>query len=172
MLLILSLWACQGDQTFSQQDADVEDVQGAGVLTYSPLELLWTDLEEGNTVGQTLTIESVGELNLLLYEARIIQSANGQFYMEETEDKTLGPGTSLEIPVVCSITRDQPIDGVLQVKTNDIDHISFEIPLRAIPLGWVEDTGDSTTDSGDSTTDSGDSTTDSGDATTDSGTEG
>jgi len=148
MLLITTLLACQGDQTFSQQDADVDNVEGAGMLTYTPKLMTWTDLEVGNTVGQTLTINSVGELNLLIYEARLIQSANGQFYMGETEDKTLGPGQELAIDVVCSLNRDQPIEGVLEVKTNDLDHITFEVPLQAFPLGWTDDTGGGGSDTG------------------------
>ncbi len=163
MLFILALWGCQ-DQTFSQHDADIDNVEGAGVLTYSPEILLWTDLEVGNTVGQAVTIDSVGELNLMVYEARIIQSANGQFYMSETEDKTIGPGGSLPIDVVCSLNRDQPIEGVLQIKTNDVDHITFEVPLQAFPLGWTEDTGDTGGDTGDTGGDTGDSGGDTGDS--------
>lgn len=132
---------CSAETNLSNTGQDVAEVEGAGVLTYSPEVLVWNDLTVGTTSGQTLTINSTGELNLNVYQARLIDSANGQFYMEETEDKVIGPGQSLDIAIVVTLAKDKDIEGILQVETNDLDHITFTVPLQAHPI--VEDPIDS-----------------------------
>lgn len=156
MLTVILALGCAAETNLSNTGQDVNEVEGAGILTYSPEIMIWEDLEVGLTSGQTLTINSVGELNLVVKQARLIDSANGQFYMEETEDKTIGPGNSLDIAVVATLNKDKSITGTLRVETNDLDHISFDIPLEAHPIGAnTADSGDPG-DSGDPVTDSGD----------------
>ena len=145
--ILLSLLACKGETQFSQTTPDVPEVDGVGMLELSATELVWTELVPGTASGQILEISSVGEQNLVVYQARLTSSANGQFYMEMLEDKTVGPGVTLEIPIVANLNRDKEIEGTLEVQTNAEEYLTFDIPLFAYPEGYEppdtggEDTG-------------------------------
>jgi hypothetical protein len=146
--ILLSLLACKGDTYFSQTTPDVADVDGIGAMELSATELIWTELTPGSASGQVLSITSTGEQNLIVYQGRLTASANGQFYMEVLEDKVVGPGVVLEIPIVANLNKDKEIEGKLQIKTNAEDYLDFEIPLFAYPVGYeppdtgLDDTGD------------------------------
>ena len=156
LLTLGALSACAGDGNFTQTPDGPDVVEGAGELSLANAKLVWTELEPGVSVGNTLYFENVGELNLIIKQARVTDSAGGTFYLPETEDKTVGPGDSYEMSVVATLPGDQPKVGKLQVKTNDPLFIDFIVDLEAYPAGW--DTGGDTGDSGDDTGDSGDDT--------------
>ncbi|MFT5584060.1 MAG: hypothetical protein ACI9VR_001645 [Cognaticolwellia sp.] len=174
LLSIGALSACAGDGNFSQTTDGPDVTEGAGELSLAGATLVWTELEPGVSVGNTLYFENVGELNLIIKQARVTSSAGGTFYLPETEDKTVGPGDSYEMSVVATLPGDQPKSGKLQVKTNDPLFTDFIVDLEAYPVGWDTgtDTGDSGTDTGDSGADTGtDTGTDTGDSGTDTGTD-
>ena len=154
MLLMALLAACQTDTSFNNNTEDVADVQGKGDMDLSALELTWSNMGLGQAESQTLLIKSIGELNLVMYEARIISTGNGAFYIEETEDKVIAPGTTYELVVVANVENDNLREGSLRLKTNDLDFAEILIPLTA----WTGDVGSEDTGSEDSGTD------DSGDA--------
>ena len=142
-MFLMSLLACGGETGFTQSTPEVPDVDGVGELELSATELVWTELVPGTATGQVLEITSVGEQNLVVYQARLTASANGQFYMEVLEDKVVGPGVTLEVPIVANLNKSKEIEGSLQIKTNAEDYLDFEIPLYAYPEGYEPpDTGD------------------------------
>ncbi len=146
-LMLLSLLACKGDTYFTQTTPDISEVDGVGQLELDATELVWTELTPGGANGQILHITSTGEQNLVVYQARLTASANGQFYMEVLEDKIVGPGVVLEVPIVANLNKEKEIEGTLQIKTNAEEYLDFEIPLYAYPVGYEppdtggEDTG-------------------------------
>ena len=160
LLSMAALSACAGDGNFTQTTDGPDIVEGAGELSLDGGKLVWTELEPGVSIGNTLYFENVGELNLIIKQARITDSAGGTFYLPETEDKTVGPGDTYEMSVVATLPGDQPKTGKLQVKTNDPLFTDFIVELEAYPVGW--DTGGDTGDTGDTGTDTGDTGTDTG----------
>jgi len=145
-MLVMALLACQQDTYLNTTTTDVTDVQGAGDVEISATELVWTDLNIGEVTGQTLYIHSIGELNLVLYEARLISTGNGAFYIEETEDKVIAPGVSYELLVVANVDNDNVRQGTLRLKTNDIDALEMLIELTAST--GIDDADDTGTDTG------------------------
>lgn len=137
MLLMALLAACQTDTSFNNNTEDVTDVQGKGDMELSAFELTWENMDLGQAESQTLLIKSIGELNLVLYEARIISTGNGAFYIEETEDKVIAPGTTYELVVVANVDNDNLREGTLRLKTNDLDYSEVLIPL----LGSTSEVG-------------------------------
>ncbi len=157
-LCVFALSACAGDGGFTQTADGPEIVEGAGELSIAEGKLVWTEMEPGVSVGNTLVFENVGELNLIIKEARITDSAGGTFYLPETEDKTVGPGTSYDMAIVATLPGDQPKTGTLRVKTNDPLYTEFMVEMEAYPVGWDTggDTGDTGSDTGDTGSDTGD----------------
>ncbi len=143
-MLVMALLACQQDTHLNNNTTDVADVEGAGDVEISATEMVWTDLTLGEVTGQTLYIRSVGELNLVLYEARLINTGNGAFYIEETENKVIATGVSYELLVVANVDNDNLRQGTLRLKTNDIDALETLIDLTASTGTGVEDTGSDT----------------------------
>lgn len=139
--LLLGLAGCPSSTSFSQQTPEPAPVEGAGMLVYSPTELVWEDLEVGTSLSQELILESVGELNLSIFEVRVTDSGAGTFYTEELEDRLLAPGASLSVIVVATLNAAREAEGTLRVKTNDADHLQLEVPLLARPAGAGPDSG-------------------------------
>ena len=65
--------ACgSGDSNFTNTEEDPKPVDGESVMEVSATELNWSDMEVGQTYSKEFTISSVGEVDLQLYEARIL----------------------------------------------------------------------------------------------------
>jgi hypothetical protein len=162
-LTILFAAGCDSDTGFSNNPDDVQTVEGTGSVGEVPTELVWTELKPGVLGGRSFVVENVGEQNLVIYMARLTNSANGVFYLPETRDKTIGPGGTYQIDITAELPGDKEKHGALEVKTNDVDNLTFTLDLHAYPEGWEpEDTGGGG-DSADSGDDSGeDSGEDSG----------
>ena len=148
-MLLMALLACQTDTSFNNNTTDVTDVAGTGNMELSETEMTWTEMTVGNAASQTLFINSVGELNLVLYEARLIATGNGAFYIEETEDKVIAPGSAYELIIVANVDNDNLREGTLRLKTNDLDNQEVLIPLTASTgTGGGDDTGGGGDDTG------------------------
>ncbi|MCB9761232.1 MAG: hypothetical protein H6739_15430 [Alphaproteobacteria bacterium] len=141
--LLLLAMGCSPETSFQNNTGDNSEVEGGGALEYSPAELIFEDLTVGNTYSQDITFSSVGEVNLTVYEVRVISSAEGTFYVGETEDLVIAPGTALPVTITASLAQDEPREGTLRVRTNDVEYIEFTIPMIARPEGYTgDDTGD------------------------------
>ncbi len=147
-LFFFSLIGCGGESGFSSNDGDVNPVEGNAIMELSHDSLVWEDLAPGITMGFDLVVASVGELNLVLYESRIISSGDGVFYLPEDwrQEKTISPGGSLTMTVTDAFPEDPPpetiVDGLLRIKCNDIESIQYELPLQANVKPEAGDTGD------------------------------
>lgn len=141
----LSLAACGGDTSFTSTNTNEEEIQGGGSLSFSPEAIVFEDLELGVTVSQELTLSSTGDVNLNVYEVRTIDTGGGVFYVPETEDLVIAPGSSLGVTITATLSSESPAEGSLRVKSSDADYIEFLIPLAAYPLGYTpaDDSGDS-----------------------------
>ena len=139
--LLMLVVGCTSNTSFSHQTPDVPVVEGNGEMEYSPLELVWTDLEVGTTISQELVLTSVGELNLSVYEVRVTDTGNGTFYTEELEDRLLATGSSLSVLVVATLKNERMAEGTLRIQSNDADLLDLEVPLIAYPLGFEQDSG-------------------------------
>ena len=147
-LFFLTAIGCGGESGFSSNDGDVNPIEGNAIMELSHDSLVWEDMEPGITMGFDLTVTSVGELNLVLYESRIISSGDGVFYLPDDwrEEKTISPGGSLTMTVTAAFPEDSPpettAEGLLRIKCNDIESIQYELPLQANTKPETGDTGD------------------------------
>jgi len=147
-LFFFSLVGCGGESGFSNNDGDVDPIEGNAIMELSHNSLVWEDLAPGITMGFDLVVSSVGELNLMLYESRIISSGDGVFYLPDDwrQEKTIPPGGSLTMTVTAAFPEDTApettVDGLLRIKCNDIESIQYELPLQANVEPESQDTGD------------------------------
>ncbi len=185
-LLAVPLIGCTNDVNFSRQEDDIDHVSGNGELSMDPWEVALYGLVPEITTSETLTITNIGDNNLVIYEARIITSGGGTFYVPDewqSEQHTVAPSQSIDLIVAATLAAEGTQTGSIRIKSNDVNVLERYVDLMATtdpepvdtPTGG-SDTG-TTRDSGDPTGDSGDPTGDSGDpgtATggTDSGTTG
>lgn len=146
LALLVVAAGCGGDQGFSSAKDDGANEQGVGVMEVTPTEVVFTDMnwEEGVASSQTLKITNIGDNNLALYDVGITNSGDGAFYMEDFTESQLSPGVSAEFQVVATITAFVEAEGEARVLCNDADAHDYRIPLTALPLGWVQDTGSDT----------------------------
>ncbi len=152
MLVHLFLLACTPDTGFNNKTTDPGNVEGNGVMELSETELSWTEVSIGEANSQVLYVRSIGTLNLVLYEARLISTGNGAFYIEDTEEKVIAPGSAYELVVVANVDNDNLRQGTLRLKTNDLDQKEVLVPLSAT-TGDGEDTGLDDTGADDTGTD-------------------
>lgn len=144
LIIALCLAACNGDTSFTSTGENEDEIQGSGGLSYSPEMLVFSELAVGNTVSQDITFNSIGDVNLNLYEVRTINTGGGVFYVPDTQDLLIGPGNSLDVTVTATLSADAPAEGRLRVKSSDADYIEFYIDLLAYPVGYQPpDSGDS-----------------------------
>ncbi|MEE2750249.1 MAG: hypothetical protein VX519_02365 [Myxococcota bacterium] len=147
-IFFLTVIGCGGESGFTSNDGDVNPIEGNAIMELSHDSLVWEDLEAGVTMGFDLEISSVGELNLVLYESRIISSGDGVFYLPDDwrQEKTIPPGGSLTMTVTAAFPEatapETTADGILRIKCNDIESIQYELPLQANVEPEATDTGD------------------------------
>lgn len=163
--LILGLACSPTDTGLTNGGGGGDTVPGTGRLELSTLDMVITDVEVGYSKSSPLTITSIGDGNLLIYEIRIVADATDAFYFDEVEDVELAPKQSVTYNVVADLPDENPATGELRIRSNDPDYASFNLPLSAYPLGW--DTGGTT--GGDTGGDTGSGGTTGGDTGGDSG---
>ena len=121
---------------------DIDEVEGNAAVTWSPAELIFTDMNPGITYSQPVTMESVGEVDLRTYAARVVDDLDAAFEVyEEDTSATTAPGQIHEVLILASIEGDQPAFGSLEIETNDPDQLTFSLPVSAYPTGWTDDSG-------------------------------
>ena len=143
----IALAGCGGDTNFSHQDDDVKPVTGSSLVEFSATELHWDDIELGQTISRELTIASIGEVDLELYDARVIVGSS-TFYLpdEWRSSRTIASGSEVTLLLTASLDESMA-EGILRVKCNDANQIEYEIPLLATAATSTEDSG-ITSDSG------------------------
>lgn len=152
LTLTLLLAACGGETGFQTNPNTNAVEDGNGKLTFYPGPLTWTDLTPGIATSAYFKLISEGEYDLQVYNVDVIDSAQGQFYIDDVEAFSLVPGEDREFAVVCTLAGSEMAVGELRVKTNDPDQLDLRVALTATPEGWTGDTGG---DSGLSGMDSG-----------------
>jgi hypothetical protein len=118
-------------------------ISGAPALALSVEEIWLAEVGDGQTVSDDLLVRNDGDADLKLYSASVIDDGGGAFYADEQEgsDVTLAPGDEVEVTVVCTMSGDARVDGVLRLDSNDPTRPTLDVPLICSPIGWVEDTG-------------------------------
>lgn len=146
LVLVAGLMAggCPAQTGLSNTHEGVYDVQGNARVEFAPEELVWTDLATDSTTDAELVLSSVGDLNLVIYEVRLLNSADGVFFIEQIEDRTIAPGSALTVLATASLIDNQPAEGMARIKTNDSEQLELMVPLFAWPEGYEppEDSGD------------------------------
>jgi hypothetical protein len=161
LLLLTGSLGCVNDTGFTRQNDDVDVVSGSGEMIMEPDEMNLWGLTPEITASETLNIQNVGDNLLVIYEARIISSGNGTFYLPEewqTIERTISPGQSLDMIVAATLAAEGTQQGSLRIKSNDLILLERIVNLRATTD--TEETG-STGDSGGAGSDTG-ATADSG----------
>ena len=148
----LALWSCgPGESSFTKNDDDPIPAAGDSIMQVSDTELVWSEMEVGQTYSKEFTIESVGEVDLQFYEARILTGGD-TFYLPEVwkSDETLAKGQSITMTLTASLEENLAREGSMRIKSNDSNSVELLIPLTATPVGWEnpEDTAASEEDSG------------------------
>ena len=145
--ICIALTACGGDTSFSHQDDDVKPVTGDSLIEFSETELRWDDIELGQTISRELTISSVGEVDLEMYDARVIVGSS-TFYLPDDwrSSRTIASGSDITLLLTASL-EETMAEGILRIKCNDANQLEFEIPLTATAAADTDDTG-VTSDSG------------------------
>ena len=96
--------ACgSGDSNFTNTEEDPKPVDGESIMEVSATELNWTDMEVGQTYSKEFTISSTGEVDLQLYEARILVGGD-VFYLPEVwkSGQTIARGGSVTMTLTAS----------------------------------------------------------------------
>jgi len=151
MTTFMSLSGCGGDTNFSHQDDDVKPVTGDSLVEFSETELRWDDIELGQTISRELTVSSVGDVDLEMYDARVIVGSS-TFYLPDDwrNSRTIASGSDITLLITASL--DEPMaEGILRIKCNDSNQLEFEIPLIATAASEPGDSGlstDTETDTG------------------------
>lgn len=162
--LLALLVACSGDTGLSTGGDENDIVAGDGTMLLEPAEVTISDCEVGYGKDGVFTISSVGENDLLVYEVRITSDPSDVFFIDDWDQtRTFAPGAApVEVRVVATLALAEPADGNIQVRTNDPDQTRVDVPIRALPVGWQDDTGDTGADTGDTGADTGDTAQDTG----------
>jgi len=145
LALLSTFTGCAAEQTFSETDTDVGHQDGTAAALVTPTELHYSGLEVGFTSSLSFKVENVGDAKLALYEVRVVDSADGQFYMQVERDLELNPGGAREFQVVATLATEEALEGSVRVECNDVDQPEIVIPLTGTPASMEEDTGGSDT---------------------------
>lgn len=142
MTFLLSLLACSGtDTVVGAGGNEISTVPEDAAAQLSAISFEWTDVALGYSNSQELTVGSVGEGALQIYEIKLVTNVQSAFYFDEVEDISLEPGQSAPYPIVINLDADWDVstyaEGTLRVKTNDVDCVSVMIPLVGYPEGFT-----------------------------------
>lgn len=139
-LLITCLLACNSaDQSFSAKDQDIYADDGYADLTYTPQELVFTEMEPLITYSLSLTVESTGEATLQIDKVDITNSAEGVFYIDTsaTEDVYLAPEVSRDFIVIAQSQEEgATYFGEARIRSNVASADDIRIPLCGFPVGY------------------------------------
>ncbi len=165
LMLLGALGACTNETNFSRQEDDVGVVEGNGELLLEPDTVDLWELVPLITTSETLNIANVGENNLVIYEARIITSGGGTFYLPpewSSEQRTVAPGQSIDMILAATLAVEGTQEGSLRIKSNDVNLLERYVTLRATTDAPPSETAPPDTGDTRSTGDTGGSTGDTG----------
>ena len=139
-LLITSFIACNSaDQSFSAKDQNIYAEDGYADLTYTPQEIIFTEMELLITYSLGFTVESTGDATLQIDKVDITDSANGIFYVDTsaTEDINLSPGVTREFIVIAQ-AQEEGVSyyGEARIRSNVSSASDIRIPLCGFPIGY------------------------------------
>lgn len=135
LLSALVFLGCSSETGFGNAGDTVEKMYGNGQIEYTPTSLDFSDLDVGVARSQYLKVTSVGEEQLVIYEIRVFDSADGVFYMEEDQDVILAPGQYKEYPVTATLQTAESFEGSIRIECNDLESTTFYVDLLATPVG-------------------------------------
>lgn len=150
LLFSALLLGCVNDTNFTKQQNDIEVVSGSGVLVLEPATVDLWGLTPEVTASETLVLNNLGDNNLVIYEARLISSGGGTFYLPtewQTTERTIAPNQALEMIVAATLSEPGTAEGSLRIKSND-DTLERYVTLRATTDSAVGDTGATGGDTG------------------------
>ena len=139
-LLITYLVACNtADQGFSTKAQNIYADDGYADLTYTPQELVFTEMETLITYSLNLTVESTGEATLQIDKVDITNSAEGVFYIDTsaTEDVRLTPEVSRDFIVIAQSQEEgATYFGEARIRSNVASADDIRIPLCGFPVDY------------------------------------
>ncbi len=134
LLFAAGLLACENESGFTRQEDDVDVVSGNGEMVLEPDSVDLWGLTPENTTAETLVVMNVGENNLVIYRARIINSGEGTFYLPDEwkdSERTIGPGQSLDMILAATLAEEGTKEGSLHIESNDVNTLDHYVTLRA-----------------------------------------
>lgn len=133
-MILLSLLACGVPDTgFGTTDDYEEGLTGEAKAEISPAELVWNDADVGYSSSLDLTIASVGDGELTVYEIALMADTTDTFVFDRVQDVTLAPGESDSWRVTCDLEEAITAEAYLRVRTNDPDQTEVSVPLSCSP---------------------------------------
>lgn len=145
-LLGSTLTACSGgDTSFSQDNNENTNIQGAGELDLYPAEgLVWEAVAPNLPCSKYMRIDSLGVQELIIDKIDITTSGDGVFTLPETHSSIVLPqGESYEFRVQATISELVVAEGELRIRSNDEEVVDLRVPLSAIPVeSWDSGTGE------------------------------
>jgi len=145
-LVVGVLMGCDGETGFSKADDPPITEEGVGEIDVQPLEIRIEDIDWEGAIakGQVVTIANVGDNNLRIHDVALTSNGGGTLYLEEVGELNLAPGASTEFSIIATLTEFELVESSLRVQSGDVDEANLDIPILAIPAGWVfdDDTGD------------------------------
>ena len=135
MLLIVILACGQPDTTFagSGGDDDPSGLDGTATASITPAELVWTGVDVGYSSELQLTIASVGDGDLTVYDLSLLNDTTESFVFDRVEDLTLAPGESESFDVTCDLESAITAEATIRVRTNDATQTEVSVPLTCSP---------------------------------------
>lgn len=163
--IALLLTACSPtNQTFSKTNDTVYGADGFAEITWSPNEIVFTEMEPMITYSQEFLVTSTGDSALMIDKVDITNSAEGVFYVDtsETQDVNLAPEVERAFIVIAQATETGVYLGEARIKSNDAVNRDVRIPLCGFPVGYdgtttcdslmdLDDTASDPTDTGEQT---------------------
>lgn len=133
-MLVLALLACgQPDVNLGSNTDDNTGLTGSAVAEITPAELVWTDADVGFSSVLDLTITSVGDGDLEVYEIALMNDTTGTYVFDRVRDETIAPGEAKTWPVTCDLEEAITAEANLRVRTNDPDATEVSVPLSCSP---------------------------------------
>ncbi len=141
MTLLLTLLACGNDTSVGAGGNQISTVPEDASAQFSAGSFEWASVVVGFSNSQPLTIGSIGEGALLIYEIKLVTNPQSAFYFDEVEDIQLEPGQEATYSIVVNLDAGWDLatyaEGTLRVKTNDVECVSVLVPLLAYPEGFT-----------------------------------
>lgn len=140
--ILFSLAACgSSDTEFGAGGNDVTVPDGDATMQLSADWFDWSGIVVGYSSSQELTVSSVGDGALSVYEMKLVTNPDAAFFFDEVEDIRLEPGQEVTYAVVADLDVGWDLstyaEGTLRIRTNDVECTEALLRLRAYPEGYT-----------------------------------